>query len=84
MFLGQYAPALDAANEMIATLPEELLKVETPPMADWAEGFVPMKMHVLIRFGKWQEIINEPLPENQELHRCSGFMARFLTVYSGA
>ncbi len=67
MFLGQYAPALDAANEMIATLPEELLKIETPPMADWAEGFVPMKMHVLIRFGKWREIIDAPLPENQEL-----------------
>ncbi len=67
MFLGQYAPALDAANEMIATLPEELLKVETPPMADWAEGFVPMKMHVLIRFGKWREIIDAPLPKNQEL-----------------
>ena len=67
MFLGQYQPALDAANEMIETLPEELLKVESPPMADWAEGFVPMKMHVLIRFGKWQEIIDEPLPENQAL-----------------
>jgi hypothetical protein len=52
---------------MIATLPEELLKVESPPMADWLEGFVPMKMHVLIRFGKWQEIIEEALPENQEL-----------------
>ena len=67
MFLGQYKLALDAANEMIATLPEELLKVETPPMADWAEGFVPMKMHVLIRFGKWQDIIDEPLPQNQGL-----------------
>jgi tetratricopeptide (TPR) repeat protein len=52
---------------MIATLPEELLKVETPPMADWAEGFVPMKMHVFIRFGQWQDIIDESLPENQEL-----------------
>ena len=67
MFLGQYKPALEAANEMIATLPEELLKIETPPMADWVEGFVPMKMHVLIRFGKWQEILDEALPENQEL-----------------
>ncbi len=26
-------------------------------MADWLEGFVPMKLHVLIRFGKWDEII---------------------------
>ena len=28
MFLGQYQPALDAANEMVATLPEELLQVQ--------------------------------------------------------
>ena len=67
MFLGQRSPALDAADEMIATLPEELLKVESPPMADWVEGFVPMKMHALIRFGMWQEIIDTPLPENQTL-----------------
>jgi tetratricopeptide (TPR) repeat protein len=67
MFLGQLEPALDAADEMIATLPEELLQIEVPPMADWAEGFVPMKLHVLIRFGKWQEIVDEPFPENAEL-----------------
>lgn len=67
MFLGQRKPALEAADEMIATLPEELLKVPSPPMADWVEGFVPMKMHVLIRFGMWQEIIDTALPENQEL-----------------
>lgn len=67
MFLGQYQPALDAANEMVATLPEELLQVEVPPMADWLEGFVPMKQHVLIRFGKWQDIIEQPLPDNSEL-----------------
>ena len=28
-------------------------------MADWLEGFVPMRLHVLIRFGKWQEIIDD-------------------------
>ena len=67
MFLGRRGPALEAAEEMIATLPEELLKVESPPMADWVEGFVPMKMHVLIRFGMWQEIIDTALPANQDL-----------------
>ena len=33
MFLGQYAPALEAADELITALPEELLKLEVPPMA---------------------------------------------------
>ncbi len=67
MFLGSFEAAIGAADEMVATVPEDLLLVEVPPMADWLEGFVPMKMHVLIRFGKWQDIINTPLPENPEL-----------------
>ena len=62
MFLGQLQPALEAADEMIASLPEELLRIQSPPMADWLEGFVPMKMHVLIRFGRWSDIIATPLP----------------------
>lgn len=67
MFLGQYQPALEAAHDMIATLPEALLRVEEPPMADWLEGFVPMKQHVWIRFGKWQDIIEQPLPDDPAL-----------------
>jgi tetratricopeptide (TPR) repeat protein len=35
MFAGQYEPAIAAADEMIATIPAELLAVESPPMADW-------------------------------------------------
>ena len=67
MFLGQLGPALEAADEMVATLPEELLRVEVPPMADWLESFVPMKMHVLVRFGRWQDILDEPLPDDRTL-----------------
>lgn len=67
MFLGQYRTAIDTANEMISTLPEELMIIESPPMADWLEGFVSLKQHVYIRFGKWQEIIDQALPENQGL-----------------
>ncbi|MCG6859598.1 MAG: tetratricopeptide repeat protein [Salaquimonas sp.] len=68
LFLGQYAPALAAAEEMVAVTPEELLRVETPPMADFLESYLSMKPHVLIRFGKWRELIAEPLPEDCELY----------------
>jgi tetratricopeptide (TPR) repeat protein len=68
MFLGQYETASEAADEMLATIPEELLRVETPPMADWLESFIPLKLHALIRFGKWQEIIDAPLPDDQQLY----------------
>jgi hypothetical protein len=67
MFLGQLQPALDAADAMIASLPEPLLRLDSPPMADWLEGFVPMKVHVLIRFGRWADIIATPLPEDPTL-----------------
>jgi tetratricopeptide (TPR) repeat protein len=67
MFLGQYRPALEAVEELHATIPEALLRMESPPMANWIEGYMSMKPHVYIRFGKWQEILNEPLPVDQEL-----------------
>lgn len=67
MFLGQSKVALETSDRLAAALPEELLRVESPPMADWLEGFVPMRQHVLIRFGMWDEIIATPLPEDREL-----------------
>jgi tetratricopeptide (TPR) repeat protein len=70
MFLGQYTPALQAAQELIDTTPEELLRIPSPPMADFIEGYLPMKQHVLIRFGKWREIIAQDLPKDQDLY-CS-------------
>ncbi len=68
MFLGQYAPALAAAQEIIDTTPEAALRVESPPMADFLESYLSMKQHVLVRFGKWREIIAQPAPEDPELY----------------
>ena len=59
-----------AAQELIDTTPEALLRIPSPPMADFLEGYLPMKQHVLIRFGKWREIIAQELPEDRELY-CS-------------
>ena len=84
MFLGQYQPALQAANDLIANLPEKLLRVESPPMADWLEGFVPMKQHVLIRFGKWKEIIAEPLPKDKTLFCTTTAMLHYAKAVAHA
>lgn len=77
MFLGQYQPALDAADDLIETIKEELLRVEQPPMADWLEGFVSMKVHVQIRFGKWQDILATPLPHDQALYCVTTAMLHY-------
>jgi tetratricopeptide (TPR) repeat protein len=70
MFLGQYTPAITLAEELIATVPEAVLRIESPPMAEFLEGYLTMKQHVLVRFGKWREIIAQKLPEDRELY-CS-------------
>ena len=70
MFLGQYTPAIAAAEELIATVPEAVLRIESPPMAEFIEGYLTMKQHVLVRFGKWREIIAQKLPNDRELY-CS-------------
>ena len=59
---GQYTPAIAAAEELIATIPEAVLRIQSPPMADFLEGYLTMKQHVLVRFGKWREIIAQELP----------------------
>ena len=68
MFLGRYSEAMDAVNGLTDTLPEDLLRMESPPMADFVEGYLSMKTHALVRFGKWQELIDAPLPQDQDLY----------------
>jgi len=68
MFLGQYVPAIAAADELIETMPEAMLRIPSPPMADIFESYVSIRQHVLIRFGKWREIIAQDLPADRELY----------------
>ncbi len=77
MFLGQLKPALRAAAAMEEALPESLLRVENPPMADWLEGFLSMKVHVLVRFGRWHDLLAEPLPPDPELYAVTTAMLHY-------
>jgi tetratricopeptide (TPR) repeat protein len=77
MFLGQAQVALDTADQLAAAIPEELLRVQVPPMADWLEGFVPMRMHVLVRFGRWADILAAPLPGDQDLYCATTAMMHY-------
>ena len=70
MFEGNSRAAFDAADELAAQLTPELLAIESPPMADWLEAFVPLKVHVLVRFGRWDDLIALAVPEDIQLY-CS-------------
>jgi len=69
-FLGQYKPAIAMAEELITRIPEAVLRIETPPMADFLESYLAIKQHVLVRFGRWREIIAQDLPADRDLY-CS-------------
>jgi tetratricopeptide (TPR) repeat protein len=78
MFLGQYRPALEAASKLQRILPREILAVQgRPKLAFTTEAYYAMKMHVLVRFGQWQAIIDEPLPDDPELYLVSTAMHHY-------
>ncbi|MGW0826151.1 hypothetical protein [Streptomyces sp. NPDC002845] len=77
MFLGQYETALATAAQLEASIPEDLLRVQSPPMADWLEGFLAMRVHVLIRFGRWSDILELPLPADPQLYCVTTAMLRY-------
>ncbi len=68
MFEGRFQTAWDAARELADQLTPELLSIPSPPMADWLEAFVPLDVHVLVRFGRWADLIALPVPQDRELY----------------
>ena len=55
MMTGQSEMAIKHIRDMVAGLPEDFLK----EYANVAEGFVAMPMEVLVRFGRWDDILAE-------------------------
>ncbi|PJE25849.1 hypothetical protein SAMN06297129_2356 [Pseudooceanicola antarcticus] len=68
LFLGQIEPGREALRLLEQTTPEAVLQIESPPMADFFESFLAMEPHLLIRFGRWQELLELPLPEDPKLY----------------
>jgi tetratricopeptide (TPR) repeat protein len=66
MFAGQSKTALETVGWLEASLPEELLRA--PRMADFTEAFAGMRVHALVRFGMWQDLLDLKVPLDQELY----------------
>ena len=78
MFLGQYRAARAAADKLRAILTRDILTVkDRPKLAMQSEGYYAMSMHVLVRFGRWREIIDTPLPDDPGLFLVSTAMHHY-------
>lgn len=73
MMSGQYAKAMEAARNLEKEMPEQALRDFAPLI----EGIMPSSLHVMIRFGKWEDILNEPkYPEFRLVSNAVRYYAR--------
>lgn len=56
MFEGRWQAAMEAARKLERDAPESFLR-EFAPVAD---GLTPVALHVMVRFGRWDDILKEP------------------------
>ncbi|KAG9256588.1 uncharacterized protein F5Z01DRAFT_697344 [Emericellopsis atlantica] len=74
MLAGKSKAALSATDRMEATITEDALRTETPALANWMEFFMAVRVHVLIRFGMWDQLKElEPL-EDGDLYCVTNVM----------
>ena len=67
MFLGQFGKATHAADRIRAMATPELIARSAPFMASILDGYSAMTTHVLVRFGRWDDLIAKPEPQERSL-----------------
>ena len=73
MFLARPTAALAAADALGAALPEPVVRF----LPELFEAFVAMKLHVLIRFGRWADVLAETFPTDADLYSYTTATLRY-------
>lgn len=77
MMEGRYGTAIGAARRIDSEVPEEFLRA----FAFLADGLMPTSRHVLIRFGKWEEVLAlDPPRDFQKLSIAMHHYARGIAL----
>ncbi|HTC98154.1 MAG TPA: hypothetical protein VK734_10535 [Bradyrhizobium sp.] len=85
MFMGRYCDAVGAADKLCGMVTKEVLSVQGHPKFSMSlEGYHSMRTHVLVRFGRWQDIIDEPLPDDPDLYPMTTAMHRYAKAVAHA
>ena len=78
MFMGRYQDSIDTADKMCHLLSKDVLSMKGRPKFTMSlEGYYSMKTHVMVRFGRWHEIIEQPLPDDSALYLVSTAMLHY-------
>ena len=77
MMRGQYDEAIEAARALEKAVPEPVLD----QFAFIIEGIIPTTSHVMIRFGKWEDVLREPEPPaKRPIMRATHYYARGIAL----
>lgn len=78
MLSGQSRPALWAADKVRGLVARDVIAIkDRPKLTQTVEGYHAMKSHVLVRFGRWQEIIDEPMTGEPGLYVLTAAMQHY-------
>ena len=66
MFLGQYDEALRSADRICDLVRDKRTLRDKRYLASTLEGYYAGRAHVLVRFGCWQQICDEDMPDNPD------------------
>jgi tetratricopeptide (TPR) repeat protein len=78
MLMGRYGDSIGAADKLRHMLTKEVLSVKgRPKFSTSLEGYYSMSVHVMVRFGRWHEIIDAPLPDDPDLYPVSTAMHHY-------
>lgn len=78
MFLGQSEAALWAADKVRRLVTRQVVSLpDRPKLTQTVEGYHAMKSHVLVRFGRWHDILAEPMNEAPDLYVLTTAMQHY-------
>ena len=66
MFLGQFDQALESADRICDLVRDRRSLGDKWYLASTLEGYYAGRAHVLVRFGRWQQICDEAMPDNPD------------------
>lgn len=77
--MGQQKAAIGAADKLCDILSKDVLSVRNcaRKIMMSSEGYYSTRIHVLVRFGCWHEIIKAPMPDDQNLYLVTTAMYHY-------
>src|SRR5262249_1979962 len=72
-------------DKLCGMVTKEVVGVKDRPKFSMSlEGYHSMRTHVLVRFGRWQDIIDEPLPDDPDLYPVTTAMHHYAKAVAHA